>query len=56
MNHDGFRYRDCESIPKLGKNTTFGNEESMTYSMFFAVFSDSWQYFHSLYHSTHLTN
>jgi hypothetical protein len=32
--------RDCESIPKLGKIYAFGNEESMTYSVFFAVFGD----------------
>jgi hypothetical protein len=32
--------RDCESIPKSGKIYDFGNEESMTYSVFFAVFGD----------------
>jgi hypothetical protein len=34
------RYEDCESVPKSDKTYAFGNEESMTYSVFFAVFSD----------------
>ena len=40
--------RGCESIPKLDNICNLGNEESMTYGVFFAVFSSFLEYFHSL--------
>jgi hypothetical protein len=40
LTYGAIRLRGCESILKFGKICDFGNEESMTYSVFFAVFGD----------------
>ena len=42
-------FRICESIPKSGGKLHFGNEQSISYSVFFAVFSRFVEYFHSLF-------
>jgi hypothetical protein len=41
-------HRGCESIRKMGKNTNFHNEETITYSVFFVGLYNFHQYFHSL--------